>query len=426
MKISFEKWLEEHQIPDDAVNLFIESVKCYRIGAYRSSFIMSYIAFQNILRYRILETSFKPNGINDWSTICSKLRDEDEWDKQVAECVKRQRPNTIFCISPSIVSQYENFRCIRNMCAHGKSGDIEYYHIECLWGFIQTYYSRFVVNGSNQGILQMIKDHYDTTITPVGQDLSPIITNIELGIREDEMIDLFESIYQMSKANSTWVNSFSAKWACADLWNKLVNESSIVIQEHIIQFLIQKHTDEIDDFITAYPQTSDLFMTNPQFVRKLWKEIIFKEWSKSKKGTWIILGKVINNNLVPESELDDFHKCLYKFIGKSFDTESVEILKKTDYFTRLKKDLFSEEVYDYPTYITANNNINHIIRYFNIFGLEQDTVCIVNNIIRMMDYGSFIDKIKIFLNTDDNWKQFRKLIKLANKEDYTKKLEEQE
>ena len=137
-----------------------------------------------------------------------------------------------------------------------------------------------------------------------------------------------------------------------------------------------------------------------------------------------IMAKKTLNDLASRVELGEAFINLQKdLLNGDFN---LEILKKTDYFTRLKKDLFSEEVYDYPTHITANNNINHIIRYFNIFGLEQDTVCIVNNIIRMMDYGSFIDKIKIFLNTDDNWKQFRKLIKLANKEDYTKKLEEQE
>lgn len=422
MKITFEKWLEENQISDEALNLFTESIKCYRIGAYRSSFIMSYIAFQNVLKKRILEASFIPNGINDWSTICSKLRDDDEWDKQVADCVKRQRPNTIFCISPSIVSQYESLRCIRNTCAHGKSGNIEYYNVECLWGFIQAYYSKFVINGSTQGILQMIKEHYDTSITPFGSDVRPIVDNIILGIKEDEMIDLFENIYQMSIAASKSCYSFSKKWSYIDLWDLLVNESNQIIQEHIIMLLIQNHADEIDNFITAYPHTADLFLNDLKFVRKLWTTIIFKNWNKHKEGTWIIIRNLINNNLVPADERDNFYRELYQFIGTSYSDKYIDVLKKTDYFERLKRKLFSSDTYAYPTYQTANNNINDIIRYFKNFGMEQDTVCVVNDVIKLMNYGDFIDGIKNYLKKEDNWNTFRSLLKKANKQDYSVKL----
>ena len=54
MKIAFEKWIEENEIPDEAITLFQESIRCYKISAYRSAFIMSYIAFQNILKTRML------------------------------------------------------------------------------------------------------------------------------------------------------------------------------------------------------------------------------------------------------------------------------------------------------------------------------------------------------------------------------------
>ena len=80
MRIQFEKWIEENQVSAEAMNLFKESISCYRISAYRSSFIMSYIAFQNILKERILNATFKPGNINEhmWEVICNKLRDEDE------------------------------------------------------------------------------------------------------------------------------------------------------------------------------------------------------------------------------------------------------------------------------------------------------------------------------------------------------------
>lgn len=42
MKIPFEKWIEDNSIPEEAKELFAESIICYKISAYRSAFIMSY------------------------------------------------------------------------------------------------------------------------------------------------------------------------------------------------------------------------------------------------------------------------------------------------------------------------------------------------------------------------------------------------
>ena len=41
MKIPFEKWIEDNSIPEEAKELFAESIICYKISAYRSAFIMS-------------------------------------------------------------------------------------------------------------------------------------------------------------------------------------------------------------------------------------------------------------------------------------------------------------------------------------------------------------------------------------------------
>ena len=205
MKIQFEEWVKENSIPKDAKNLFFESVSCYRIGAYRSAFIMSYIGFQNILKQRVLDAKIRPSGITEknWNSICSKLRDEDTWDAEVADVVKRQAPNNIFLIPTSTVIMYDSFRCIRNICAHGKSGSISYYQIEHLWGFIQDNYTKFVINGSKQGIIKMIEDHYNTSLTAVGEDPTYIIDNIVVGIKNDEMKDLLEELYQMCVTEKT-------------------------------------------------------------------------------------------------------------------------------------------------------------------------------------------------------------------------------
>lgn len=83
-------------------------------------------------------------------------------------------------------------RVIRNKCAHGKSGKIEYYHIESLWNFIQENFYKFVVNGGKTGVMQQIEDYYDRTITPLGTDIQPIVNNIKFGVQDAELDDLLK------------------------------------------------------------------------------------------------------------------------------------------------------------------------------------------------------------------------------------------
>ena len=41
-----------------------EAVTCYKVGAYRSAYLMSYLAFKTTIRERVLNAS-KPDGIED-------------------------------------------------------------------------------------------------------------------------------------------------------------------------------------------------------------------------------------------------------------------------------------------------------------------------------------------------------------------------
>lgn len=194
MKTQFELWLSKNTIPLNSKNLFEESIMCYKVGAYRSSFIMSYIAFQNILKERILSAAFAPSNINNWQTICNKLRDENAWDAEVSNCVNKNNPSRIFMINDGIVKQYESWRTIRNDCAHGKTNSITFSHIDTFWIFIMSNLSKFVINGGGEGIMQLIKDFFDITITPKNADNSHIIENIKLGISTDEMPDFIKNL----------------------------------------------------------------------------------------------------------------------------------------------------------------------------------------------------------------------------------------
>lgn len=61
MILQIEKWVEQtHSFDVDSLDLFKEAVCCYKTGAYRAAFIMSYLAFESVVRFKMLSCGKKP------------------------------------------------------------------------------------------------------------------------------------------------------------------------------------------------------------------------------------------------------------------------------------------------------------------------------------------------------------------------------
>lgn len=429
MRIYFENWLENNDIPTNAMELFKEAIICYKVSAYRSAFIMSYIGFQNILKKRILDASYIPNGVNPtlWQRICSDMGKDDLWDNTVVDCVRRNTPDRIFLISSAVVTQYDAFRTIRNICAHGKNGTISYYHVEHFWGFIQENYHNFVVNGGKSGIIQMIERHYDKTITPPNKNVSYIVENIKLGILDQDLTDFLNEFYQLCKLElQGWQACFGNRNRMIDLWDKLVYESDARIHNEVIQFVKSCANEDICDFVDRYPPTVDEILTDAAFARKLWSREIFS-CPLSADGTWLFLKKIIDNNMVPDAEKENFDKELYKFIGRSFPKKHKELLLKTTYFDRLKRVLFDRTQYNYPNGIEwANSIINSFLRYVHEFGLDKESVGCINIIFSFANYGSFYDGICGLMKKDTFLNSYKDIVIENGMQDYSGKFELEE
>lgn len=422
MKLAFEKWLAENEIPEEAISLFEESIHCYKVSAYRSAFIMSYIAFQNILKKRMLSASNVPTGISPdwWRNICSELGNEDKWDSTVADCVKRNTPDRVFLITSATVAEYEAFRVIRNKCAHGKTGNVDYYHVESLWNFIEENFYKFVVNGGKAGVFVEIQNHYDKTITPPGTDVTYIIEHIKSGILDADLDQLIKDIYEFCVQESTFLRGpFSKDNPQIDLWDKLVNESDERIQNKIIEFIINEKEEKVCDFVGRYPSTADKFLSDNAFARKLWTGLL-KDLRYDKNGFWIIVDRLVKNNIVPTNEKDDFDRLLFDSVGKSFPSEKRELLEQTKYFDILRRRLFDLSEYEYPNGINqANNNSNAFVKYINVFGLDKDSVVCINHIFSFASYGQFFDAIRNIMKNDDVLSSYQGIVAEHSYSDYT-------
>ena len=424
MKIVFEKWLEENEIPEEAVALFEESIHCYKVSAYRSAFIMSYIAFQNILKKRMLSAANTPTGVTQtwWTNICADLGNEDKWDSTVADCVKRNNPDRIFLITSAAVAEYEAFRVIRNKCAHGKTGKIDYYHIESLWNYIEENFYRFVINGGKAGVLVEIQNHYDKTITPPGTDVSYIIDHIKLGVLDTDLDQLIKEIYEFCVQDTLPYRApFSNHCPQIDLWDKLVNESNERIQNKIIEFIINDKEDKVCDFVGRYPSTADKFLSNNAFARRLWTGLL-KDCRHDTDGFWIFVDRIVRNNVVLQNEKDDFYKLLFDSVGKSFPEEKRDLLEQTSYFEILRKRLFNTSQYEYPNGITqANSNCYAFVHYINVFGLDEESVMCINQIFSFATFGPFVDAICKMMKNDEKLSDYQNIASENNLNDYTER-----
>ena len=422
-------WIENMKLNPEIARYFDESIKCYKVGAYKSAYLMAYIGMQSILRDRITNSDFKPTNIpaNKWNEINSKLADENEWDAMVSDCVVRKNPDKIFLLTEDNIKQYEALRSIRNICAHGKRGKVGVIQVEFLWDFIMSYIHLFSVNGGIDSVKQMIYQHYDRTITPPGTDVEYIVKNILIAFHGSDLDDFIGWLYiESQKRDNIAVPCFDERNKYIELWDALYACSEI-IRNAIIDYVKKSCFEELVYFVDRYDSSLDEIMYDKSIVRKLWtSEIVCNGFTK--EGAWRILDRIVMGNMVPDDEKDLFYARLYRSISRYFPEEKVELLKKTDYFSRYRKDYIDVKNY---TYISggiskANYNAPLFFRYVKIFGLDLESVKSINEIFSFAKYGEFFDNTVGLMKKEDYLEQYKKICKDNELEDLSNRFIKEE
>ena len=132
MKMQIEDWSEKNLTPN-AIGLMTEAVMCYKVGAYRASFLLSYLAFKTTIRDRVL-MAVKPDTINDkcWEEqIINPLDNDNKWEEKLNNIVAASKQDgeaqgAVFRFTnyERIKNRYEYWKNIRNSCAHAKDEHI--------------------------------------------------------------------------------------------------------------------------------------------------------------------------------------------------------------------------------------------------------------------------------------------------------------
>lgn len=156
MKTNFEIWLEDNIYYSNVLSLLNEAVICYKVSANKAALLLSYMAFTDIIRRRLLEAK-KPDKIieGEWIQKRKLLLDDDAAEKEVFDILNRA-DDKYFKLNDSIRVQIRYWKDRRNDCAHLKSNPIDSVHVESFWLFLMNNINKFTVIDSGKDLLNKI------------------------------------------------------------------------------------------------------------------------------------------------------------------------------------------------------------------------------------------------------------------------------
>ncbi|MBD7908903.1 hypothetical protein [Sporosarcina gallistercoris] len=405
MQIYFESWIKEQDISEDAELLFEEAIKCYRVGAYRASFLMSYLGFMKSLRDRLLRSD-KPDLVHeeDWRKTRNDLKDDKIWEDTVYKTTqeKQVRLCKVYLINNDLIEEIPYWRKKRNESAHAKDTILGYSHVETFWLFLQSNLSKFVVNGGEKALLAKIEKHFDKKYTEPGTDFSYLINEIPLVVKKDGVSNLLKVI------NDDYVElQFYGDRQGYLFWKSIAYSSNDDLNKSFIEY-ITSDSEVFVEFMEAFPDRLLLCTHNSELIRLFWKELIFKKISSYSDSFWELSLILLRNALIPDPEVVQFVRRLSASInsGRLPSEEQTVLLKRYGIFEEIKESIFVSGILNklHVGYQNANNSATKIIYYLRNMSLDIEVVRELNILFKTYTFGSLFDSIEKFMGGNSEFK----------------------
>lgn len=448
----FEEWLYDQNsisINNEVVDIFEESIKCYKIGAYRAAIVMAFNGFQIVIKNRIIhdkdkiiseldsiENDRNKSLINELKKY--KLDDENKWEEELKEILAGDRFNTIFNISNknTISKEWEIWRSRRNTGAHGKSYKLISSDVESFYSWIiqslNILYPFTHINNILDEIDKYFSNKYEySNDKPVGKLLNDIIIleddnlnkvfdrmyNYYNNRNDKRILYIFKKLLYSEKSKKTISNFF------LDKLNKLESEKNIddiVILEILLYDADIIHTFDIEDLYVLYSKIinrikiSRINYNKQNELMSIFVNILSKDSNDMKNA---IEDNIIKRNAddkliivflyIYYKESQDIH--FYKFYNYFKDSIS-DILKSR----LMKYDIDDIFIYnqDYDIY---NKEILEEIRY-KLISLYDKNELLTDEIIERFSYElkKYLYLNRNILNKNTNKLLYNINIKLFN------------
>lgn len=363
-----KKWLDEQNISEEAVSIFEESMICYGAQAWKSALLMSYVGFLTIVRERILG-ALTPVGFPQtaWEQKGRDLRNPDKWDANAFSCTQQRSPSQIFLVSDDLRHQVEFWKNRRNDCAHSKPNLITEGHVESFYSFLISNSSKFVVNGSRNGVFELLVDHFNPDKTPLNTPLDNLISKINISVEQSELDGFIDDVFLFFDGNRTRFENVTGT----------MNQNKISFIDSTYRLGSSEFKAAILSKLKVLPElTVEVLRKNiqfsnelngqPQLVRTLWRRHLFQ----NDRNDCNVLCSMLNNGLIPQAELNEVFEKVFAIDIQPNELELMTLIDQGFHdFVRTKID---EGVF--RKFVEANSARKHIISYFDSIELD-DALC---------------------------------------------------
>ncbi len=383
MRFEIENWSEKNLIGNSKI-LMNESVSCYKIGAYRSAYIMSYLAFKQTIRERIITSPTYPEcyaNSTEWDrNVVSLLKSDDRWEETINDIIeanpkketgKKYASIFKFPNRERTLMRYGYWKDIRNSCAHAKEAYIDSSTVEQFWNYIKEELSQFYVLGGKTYLMNELIEcykYYDCD----EKDISYLLKDIKI-VYKNELKEFFkEFLDNLIKVNRYLINSGNFKF-----WEKIIFNEEDLIKEAFALNICEKQ----DLFLQFYNYFHDILKLtincDKRFIQNYINPLLCNELSNKylyRNHFWKILCNSLIENpksidideitsnynnfiLIKDININEYEKCLlnkYKVFNKFILNSGKDMFKNDkdshwEYYSygNVKDDYYIVKCFDY-------------------------------------------------------------------------------
>lgn len=347
MKLQIEKWVENNKPFDDGGQLFSEAVLCYKVGAYRSAFLMSYLAFKITIKNRILTCTYRPETYQgpgkemDWKTnVIDPLKLDDKWESHLNKIIEGSvdpqsksdtRAVIFFNNRARAKERYSYWREVRNECAHAKKSTIDSSTVESFWNYIRDNLSEFYVLGGKDYLVERLFDYYKYRDIEESETKNLLIYDINIVFKENAE-DFFDDFFVKLKN----VKFFLIDSSNTEFWEDIINSEFEELQIGLVKSLM-KDSNDFFSFYSFFPKVlSTAIAIDRRFIRDTlakWLES-WMRYRDENQVFWNVLCDVLDE-YAADIDLNKVAKMDLEVIEKTrFDQDMIEILKRNKVFNK--------------------------------------------------------------------------------------------
>lgn len=389
MELEIQKWVRKTKpFYKESEELFNEAVECYKVGANRAAFIMSYLAYEKTIQNKILQFKGIPSNKTEceWNNIKKNINDEYYWEKNTFNQIEQKDGVIKFSNRKYILSKLKAYKATRDVCVHGKNETINASTVEEFWNFLKDNISKFNVNGGKEYFKEALFKSFRDRNEQLDLSYDILLESLPFAdLSQDDLIDIWEYL------NKNFNKLYGVKEEdIIEFWNKILLNIDEKIQESFINFT-QKECSTFIKFYKFNNSLLNLSMTISNGI--IFKKEVLYKWIQT--GQPAIYKNEIFWNLIIQT-LDYIHKEDTKGFFKLLKIQDIiyipnekqsDILNTYNFFDAMKDSLFNELQYDYDK-IPSKLNYIDIVLYITKNCLDNEVLILISNYWNKLKYYS--------------------------------------